>query len=80
MDDDLLQVDLTSIDEDEQALVNFNLSPVTVEALMGRGITKLFPIQSACLQPLLAGRDIVARAKTGSGKTLAFAIPIGEQL
>ena len=80
MDDDLLQVDLTSIDEDEQALVNFNLSPVTVEALMGRGITKLFPIQSACLQPLLAGRDIVARAKTGSGKTLAFAIPIVEQL
>ncbi|KAJ8698282.1 putative RNA helicase [Pleurotus ostreatus] len=37
-------------------------------------------IQSACIPPLLAGRDCVGNAKTGSGKTIAFAIPILQKL
>ena len=67
-------------DDDSRPLEEAALSEVTVKALRSRGITRLFPIQAACLAPALEGRDIVARAKTGSGKTLAFAIPILEKL
>lgn len=31
-------------------------------------------------EPILAGRDIIGRAKTGSGKTLAFTLPMVEKL
>ena len=34
------------------------------------------PVQSQVIQPILAGKDIIASAQTGTGKTAAFAIPI----
>ncbi|WP_440054692.1 ATP-dependent RNA helicase DbpA [Pseudoalteromonas sp. T1lg65] len=34
------------------------------------------PVQAACLEPALAGKDLVVQGKTGSGKTLAFALTI----
>ena len=37
-------------------------------------------IQSKTVEPLLAGRDLLAQARTGSGKTLAFLIPSIELL
>merc|ERR1719487_2760972 len=37
-------------------------------------------IQAASCGPLLAGKDIVGRARTGTGKTLAFLIPIIEAI
>jgi ATP-dependent RNA helicase DDX21 len=46
------------------------------DALAKRGITHLFPIQRAVLEPAMKGCDLIARAKTGTGKTLAFGIPI----
>jgi ATP-dependent RNA helicase DDX49/DBP8 len=33
-------------------------------------------IQSACIPPILEGRDCIGGAKTGSGKTIAFAAPM----
>ncbi len=45
-----------------------------------RNITYLYPIQSATLELLRSGRDIVAQARTGTGKTFAFAIPLVEKL
>ena len=33
------------------------------------------PVQSASMPPLLAGEDVVAKARTGTGKTLAFLVP-----
>jgi ATP-independent RNA helicase DbpA len=33
------------------------------------------PVQAATLPPLLAGRDVLARARTGSGKTAAYGLP-----
>ncbi|KAK3723491.1 putative RNA helicase [Vermiconidia calcicola] len=33
-------------------------------------------IQSACVPPILSGRDCIGGSRTGSGKTVAFAVPI----
>ncbi|CAI9089893.1 OLC1v1024544C1 [Oldenlandia corymbosa var. corymbosa] len=51
-----------------------------VSALARKGITKLFPIQRAVLEPAMKGRDMIGRAKTGTGKTLAFGIPILDKI
>lgn len=56
------------------------ISRVLVDNLARRGITKLFPIQRAVLEPGLRGQDLIARAKTGTGKTLAFGIPILDRI
>ncbi|KAJ1307192.1 hypothetical protein OPQ81_001307 [Rhizoctonia solani] len=37
-------------------------------------------VQAKTLGPILAGKDVLARAKTGTGKTLAFLIPAIETL
>ncbi|CAI0439826.1 unnamed protein product [Linum tenue] len=51
-----------------------------VSALATKGISKLFPIQRAVLEPAMAGRDLFGRARTGTGKTLAFGIPILDKI
>lgn len=56
------------------------ISRVLVDNFARRGITKLFPIQRAVLEPGLRGQDLIARAKTGTGKTLAFGIPILDRI
>eukprot|EP00850_Spirogloea_muscicola_P020345 SM000213S06810 [mRNA] locus=s213:40998:47444:- [translate_table: standard] len=66
--------------EDELAIENLGISPEIVGALAARDITRLFPIQKAVLEPAMAGRDVIGRAKTGTGKTLAFGIPIMERI
>eukprot|EP00850_Spirogloea_muscicola_P010336 SM000060S19668 [mRNA] locus=s60:435129:441330:- [translate_table: standard] len=66
--------------EDELAIENLGISPEIVDALAARDITRLFPIQKAVLEPAMAGRDVIGRAKTGTGKTLAFGIPIMERI
>ena len=43
-------------------------------------ISEPTPVQCACIEPALEGRDVLACAKTGSGKTAAFALPILEKL
>ncbi len=49
-------------------------------ALAKMGITDPTPVQAGSLPLLLAGKDLVARAKTGSGKTIAFLLPILQNL
>lgn len=61
-------------------LENCGLSKATVDGLNKRGIFALFPIQKGVFDPVMEGRDIIARARTGSGKTLAFALPVIESL
>ncbi|KAJ6802054.1 DEAD-box ATP-dependent RNA helicase 53-like [Iris pallida] len=56
------------------------ISEQIVSALSRRGITELFPIQRAVLEPAMEGRDMIGRAVTGSGKTLAFGIPILDKI
>lgn len=52
------------------------------ELLMGifeKGFEKPSPIQEEAIPIILAGRDILARAKNGTGKTAAFIIPCLEK-
>ncbi|GBG79902.1 hypothetical protein CBR_g30167 [Chara braunii] len=65
---------------DGLAIASLPIDREIVETLEKRGITHLFPIQKAVLQPAMEGRDLIGRAKTGTGKTLAFGIPIFESL
>jgi ATP-dependent RNA helicase DDX21 len=61
-------------------LSQFKLSESVRKALTARGITTLFEIQAKTFDDVLAGHDMMAKARTGSGKTLAFALPTIEKL
>jgi ATP-dependent RNA helicase DDX6/DHH1 len=53
------------------------------ELLMGifeKGFERPSPIQEEAIPVILAGRDILARAKNGTGKTAAFIIPCLEKV
>lgn len=53
------------------------------ELLMGifeKGFEKPSPIQEDAIPMILAGRDVLARAKNGTGKTAAFIIPCLEKV
>lgn len=43
------------------------------------GYTTPYPIQTAAIPAILAGKDILGIAQTGSGKTASFVLPILEQ-
>ncbi|XP_044950296.1 DEAD-box ATP-dependent RNA helicase 9-like [Hordeum vulgare subsp. vulgare] len=62
--------------EEGLEVAKLGISSEIVKRLAAKGITKLFPIQKAVLEPAMQGKDMVGRAKTGTGKTLAFGIPI----
>jgi len=66
--------------ESRLPFTSFPLSPSTLRALSSLSLTTATPIQSACLPPLLAGKDLLGAAPTGSGKTLAFLLPSIELL
>ncbi|XP_042486924.1 DEAD-box ATP-dependent RNA helicase 53, mitochondrial-like [Macadamia integrifolia] len=61
-------------------IAKLGIAPEIVSALAKKGITKLFPIQRAVLEPAMQGRDMIGRARTGTGKTLAFGIPIMDKI
>ncbi|KAG4953052.1 hypothetical protein JHK82_038696 [Glycine max] len=61
-------------------IAKLGISEDIVSALAKKGITKLFPIQRAVLEPAMQGRDMIGRARTGTGKTLAFGIPIMDKI
>lgn len=45
-------------------------------ALERMGFTELTEVQEKAIPPMLAGRDVIAKAPTGTGKTCAFGIPL----
>ncbi len=50
-----------------------------VETAVKQGYDAPYPIQTAAIPAILAGKDVLAIAQTGSGKTASFVLPILEQ-
>lgn len=50
------------------------------DAIKARGYETLTPVQEACSDPALKGKDLLVSAQTGSGKTLGFGIAIAPSL
>lgn len=61
---------------DIESFEEFNLAENIQSAIKGMGITKPTPIQALAIEPVLAGKDVIAKAETGTGKTLAFGAPM----
>lgn len=51
-----------------------------LRAVQNRGFVMSTPVQAACIPPMLAWKDVVAKAPTGTGKTFAFGLPILEHV
>ena len=56
------------------------LSPQILQALEQKGYGYPTRIQAEALGPLLAWKDVIAKAPTGTGKTFAFGIPMIEHI
>lgn len=48
--------------------------------LVEKGFDKPSPVQEECIPLILAGKNLIARAKNGTGKTGAYVIPTLEKL
>ena len=59
---------------------SFGLSEATMRAIRNKGYTVSTPVQAGCIPPMLAGKDVIAKAPTGTGKTMAFGLPIIERI
>ncbi|XP_022871875.1 DEAD-box ATP-dependent RNA helicase 53, mitochondrial-like [Olea europaea var. sylvestris] len=70
----------SGVEDDGLEIAKLGISQEIVSTLASKGITKLFPIQRAVLEPAMQGRDMIGRARTGTGKTLAFGIPIMDKI
>ena len=63
-----------------QSFADLGVSSAVARALSARGITAPFPVQTAVIPDVLAGRDVLVRSPTGSGKTLAFGLPLVDRI
>jgi ATP-dependent RNA helicase DeaD len=54
------------------------VGPELARAMEAKGFTALTPVQSAILDPELAGRDLRVSSQTGSGKTIAIGLAVRE--
>jgi len=59
---------------------SFGLSDATMRAIRNKHYAVSTPVQAGCIPPMLAGKDVIAKAPTGTGKTMAFGIPIIERI
>ena len=46
------------------------------QAVERMGFTEMTEVQQKAIPPMMAGRDVIAKAPTGTGKTCAFGIPL----
>ncbi|MFT6145303.1 MAG: ATP-dependent RNA helicase DeaD [Myxococcota bacterium] len=58
---------------------DFPLSAEILKGVLDYGFEFATPVQAQTLEPGLAGKDLLVRAKTGTGKTVAFGIPVIER-
>jgi len=59
---------------------SLGLNAALVDNLSSLGYTEMTPIQAQALPPILANKDVIAKAKTGSGKTATFALGLLNKL
>jgi ATP-dependent RNA helicase DeaD len=52
------------------------IHPALNAALLARGYSEPTAVQSACLEPQTADRDLLVSAQTGSGKTIAYGLAL----
>ncbi len=58
----------------QHAFSSLHLKSTMLKNLVSLGYAEMTPIQAHALPLILAGKDVIAKAKTGSGKTAAFGI------
>lgn len=59
---------------------SLGLSEALLRAIDEQGYKTPTSIQQQAIEPILAGKDVLASAQTGTGKTAAFTLPILEKL
>ena len=59
---------------------NLQISEESRSRLSDLELETLSPIQRKTFQPIMEGRDVIAKAPTGTGKTLAYCLPVVERL
>ncbi|MBG3042407.1 ATP-dependent RNA helicase RhlE [Proteus mirabilis] len=59
---------------------SLGLSEALLRAIDEQGYKTPTPIQQQAIEPILAGKDVLASAQTGTVKTAAFTLPILEKL
>ena len=59
---------------------SLDLNLALVDNLASLGYSEMTPIQAQALPPILANKDVIAKAKTGSGKTATFALGLLNKL
>lgn len=64
----------------DRKFADFPLSQEVLKGIADLGYVNATPVQAATLEPGLAGRDLLVRAKTGTGKTAAFCVPLVERM
>ena len=64
----------------DRAFADFPISSDVVAGLTALGYSMATPVQAMMIDPALAGKDLLVRAKTGTGKTCAFCVPVIERI
>lgn len=59
---------------------DFPLSQEVLNGIGDLGYVTATPVQAATIEPGIAGKDMLVRAKTGTGKTAAFCVPLVERV
>ena len=59
---------------------SLGLSEEMLHALQKKGYQISTPVQAGCIPPMMAWKDVIAKAPTGTGKTFAFGIPMIEHV
>ena len=59
---------------------DLGLSPFLLQALEKKGYGYPTQVQAEAIPPMLAWKDVIAKAPTGTGKTYAFGIPLIEHI
>lgn len=59
---------------------SLGLSGAVLRAVEKKNLTMTTPVQAGCIPPMMAWRDVIAKAPTGTGKTFAYGIPVVEHI